>query len=245
MTAQASRLLLLPFAALGDEAALGVWARQLPQLLARLLPASAGATAPLWRAPSTGRLVRAAAPWPASVVKGEADAAGCAQVLTGAVRRTDEGLEVSVALVTADGDRTDRWSELLVTGREANGFASLLKVLTERLGIAPKDPPGAPSPLWPYLCDLEVEAELEAHGVAGLSDTAFAWSHLRTAAEAGSDWSGARLASRRTLLARIAPELLTSFDAESRRPENRDYSTDDVLQLLGIEAPANPSSPQG
>ena len=244
MTTTPSRLLLLPFAALGDDAALGVWARQLPQLLAALLPAEAGATALTWRDSVTGRLVRATGALPPSVVAGEAEAAGCSTVLTGSVRRVDEGVALDVAVGPAASEPTDRMSEVLTPGREAEGVAALLRSLLQRLELS-ADASAPPAPLWPYLCDLEVESELLRAGTAALGDVSDGWRHLRAAAGTGAAWSNQRLVNRRTLLSRVAPELLAAFDAESRPAAIRDYSTDDVLQLLGIESRTNSSSAQG
>ena len=251
MPAPALRLLLLPFAALGDEASLGVWARQLPQLLSLSLAGSVATVAPLWRDTGTGRLIRPGGALPQSVIRGEAEAAAADWVLTGAVAQTDEGLRVDLRLdAMVDPDASQAWCLPLAHGSEGDAFAALVGQIAARLGRSePLPEPQAAEPLWPLLCDLEVESELIAAGTAGLAKPAFAWSHLRAAADASPApaWVGRRLAERRLLLQRIAPELLSAFDgagASDMLPHD-DLSTDEVLLLLGISSTATPPSSHG
>jgi hypothetical protein len=251
MTAPALRLLLLPFAALGDEAALGVWARQLPQLLGRSLVGSVVTIAPLWRDVRSGRLVRPEGALPQTVLEGEAEAAAADWVLTGAVAQTDEGLRVDLNLQPmANSGAAQAWCLPFVHGDEGAAFAALVEQLAARLGLpgGPTEPPVS-GPLWPLLCDLEVEAELIAAGAAGLAKPALAWSHLQAAAASSPApaWAGRRLAERRLLLQRVAPELLPAFDgagAGAALP-HKDLSTDEVLLLLGISSTATPPSTHG
>ena len=251
MTVPALRLLLLPFAALGDEAALGVWARQLPQLLSRSLAGTIATVAPLWRDSGSGRLVRPGGALPQSVLEGEAEAAAADWVLTGAVAQSDEGLRVDLELQPmADPGAAQAWSLPLAHGSEGAAFATLVGQLAARLGRSePLPEPQASGPLWPLLCDLEVEAELIAAGAAGLAKPALAWSHLQAAAASSPApaWAGRRLAERRLLLQRVAPELLPAFDgagAGAALP-HKDLSTDEVLLLLGISSTATPPSTHG
>lgn len=252
MTATAPRLLLLPFAALGDEAALGVWARQLPQLLGRSLRGAVIPVAPLWRDASSGRLVRAGAALPASVVAGEAEAAAADWVLTGAVSQSDEGVKAELALSALNATVAEqRWSIVFPLVDAGGAFGRLAAEVATRLE-RPLDGPvvAADAPLWPLLCDLEVEAELAASGVSGLTQPNAAWQHLRAeAGHAASSWATDRLASRRLLLQRVAPELLAAFDADaapaSSAQSTSDLSTDDVLRLLGISSDAAKLPPHG
>jgi hypothetical protein len=251
MPAPALRLLLLPFAALGDEASLGVWARQLPQLFSRSLAGSVATVAPLWRDAHSGRLVRPEGALPAGVVRGEGEGAAADWVLTGAVAQTDEGLRVDLRLdAMLDQDGSQAWCLPLPHGSEGIAFALLLGQIAGRLGLPePVPEPQASEPLWPLLCDLEVEAELTAAGAAGLAKPAFAWSHLQAAAASSPApaWVGRRLAERRLLLQRVAPELLPAFDgagAGAALP-HEELSTDQVLLLLGISSTATPPSSHG
>jgi len=251
MPAPALRLLLLPFAAFGDEASLGVWARQLPQLLSRSLAGSVATVAPLWRDTGTGRLIRPGGALPQSVVRGEGEAASADWVLTGAVAQTDEGLRVDLRLdAMLDQDGSQAWCLPLAHGSEGAAFAALVGQIAARLGLPePFSEPQAAEPLWPLLCDLEVEAELTAAGAAGLAKPSFAWSHLQAAAASSPApaWVGRRLAERRLLLQRLAPELLPAFDgagAGAALPL-KELSTDEVLLLLGISSTATPPSPHG
>jgi len=251
MPAPALRLLLLPFAALGDEASLGVWARQLPQLLGRSLAGSVATVAPLWRDAQSGRLVRSEGALPASVLSGEGEAAGADWVLTGAVAQTDEGLRVDLRLdAMLDQDGSQAWCLPFAHGSEGAALAGLVGQIAARLGLPePLLEPQAAEPLWPLLCDLEVESELSAAGTAGLAKPTFAWSHLRAAAASSPApaWVDRRLAERRLLLQRIAPELLPAFDGAGAgaAPPTHDLSTDEVLLLLGISSTATPPSPHG
>lgn len=251
MPAPALRLLLLPFAALGDEASLGVWARQLPQLLSRSLAGSVATVAPLWRDSGSRRLIRPGGALPQSVLEGEAESTAADWVLTGAVAQTDEGLRVDLELQPmADPGAAQAWCISFAHGSEGAAFAGLVGQIAARLALPePLPEPLAAEPLWPLLCDLEVESELTAAGTAGLAKPAFAWSHLRAVAASSPApaWVDRRLAERRLLLQRIAPELLPAFDgagAGAARPTH-DLSTDEVLLLLGISSTATPPSPHG
>jgi hypothetical protein len=249
MTVPALRLLLLPFAALGDEAALGVWARQLPQLLGRSLVGPVVTVAPLWRDARSGRLVRPEGALPQTVLEGEGEAAAADWVLTGAVAQTDEGLRVDLNLrPMADLGAAQAWYLQLAHGDESAAFAALVEQLAARLGLpgGPMEPPVA-GPLWPLLCDLEVEAELQAAGIGALTQPAAAWSHLRGAALQGhAAWAAPRLTARRALLQRIAPELLAAFDTDNlKAADTTDLSTDEVLLLLGISSTTTPPSTHG
>ena len=249
MTAPALRLLLLPFAALGDEAALGVWARQLPQLLGRSLVGAVVTIAPLWRDVRSGRLVRPEGALPQTVLEGEAEAAAADWVLTGAVAQTDEGLRVDLNLQPmANSGAAQAWCLPFVHGDEGAAFAALVEQLAARLGLpgGPTEPPVS-GPLWPLLCDLEVEVELQAAGIGALTQPAAAWSHLRGAAIQGhAAWAAPRLAARRALLQRIAPELLAAFDTDNlKAADTTDLSTDEVLLLLGISSTTTPPSTHG
>lgn len=249
MTVPPLRLLLLPFAALGDEAALGVWARQLPQLLGRSLVGSVVTVAPLWRDTRSGRLVRPAGALPQSVLEGEGEAASADWVLTGAVAQTDEGLRVDLNLQPmADAGAAQAWYQQLAHGDEGAAFDALVGQLAARLGVADeRSEPSVTGPLWALLCDLEVEAELQAAGIGALTQPTAAWSHLRGAALQGhAAWAAPRLAARRALLQRIAPELLSAFDTDNlKAADTSDLSTDEVLLLLGISSTTTPPSTHG
>lgn len=244
------RLLLLPFAALGDEAALGVWARQLPQLLGSRLHGSVVTVAPLWRDAGSGRLIRAGAALPETVAVGEAEAVAADWVLTGAVSQADEGVKADLELRSVlPPTAAQHWSLTFPLAGAGAAFTQLLADVSERIGrpLAAADVT-AFEPLWPLLCDLEVEAELQAAGVAALTQPSAAWSHLRLAFRQNSaPWASERLAARRLLLQRLAPELLAAFDADGPKAPiaPTDLSTDEVLQLLGIAGDATPPSPLG
>lgn len=249
MTAPVLRLLLLPFAALGDESSLGVWARQLPQLLSRSLAGTTVTIAPHWRDAGSGRLIRPEGALPQSVVRGEAEAAAADWVLTGAVAQTDEGIRVDLQLqAMAEAGAAQAWCLPLPHGNEGAAFAMLVGELATRLGCSVELPePQSAAQLWPLLCDLEVEAELQAAGIGALSQPSAAWSHLRGAALHGdAAWAPPRLAARRLLLQRIAPELLEAFDTDTLKANaTTDLSTDEVLLLLGISSTTTPPSTHG
>lgn len=252
MTATAPRLLLLPFAALGDEAGLGVWARQLPQLLGKSLVGAVVPIAPLWRDASSGRLIRAGAALPQSVVKGEAEAAAADWVLTGAVSQSDEGVKAELQLSAGDATVAEqRWSVVFPLVDAGTTFGALATEVASRLG-RPFDGPvaAAAAPLWPLLCDLEVESELGTAGIAALTQPGAAWQHLRADAGHGAAaWAADRLTDRRLLLQRVAPELLAAFDADAAPvtagASSPDLSTADVLRLLGIPSDADKLPPHG
>jgi len=251
MPAPALRLLLLPFAALGDELSLGVWARQLPQLLSRSLAGSVATVAPLWRDARSGRLVRPEGDLPQSVLQGEAEAAAADWVLTGAVAQTDEGLRVDLRLHAVHApDESQDWCLPFAHGSECEAFAALVGQIATRLGCPePIAEPLPSAPLWSLLYDLEVESELLAAGIGALTQPSAAWSHLRAAAAASPAhaWVGRRLAERRLLLHRIAPDLLPAFDGDGAGAAlpHEELSTDEVLLLLGISSTTTPPSTLG
>lgn len=249
MPAPVLRLLLLPFEALGDEASLGVWARQLPQLLSRSLLGLVVTIAPLWRDARSGRLVRSEGALPQTVIQGEGEAAEADWVLMGAVAQTDEGLRIDLKLQQmAEPGAAQAWRLPFAHGNESIAFATLVGQIAARLGNPhPVTEPPATQPLWPLLCDLEVEAELQAAGIGALTQPSAAWSHLRDAALRGhAAWASPRLAARRALLQRIAPELLEAFDTDNlKATDTTDLSTDEVLLLLGISSTTTPPSTHG